>query len=325
MTSKYQRGRLPAAVPSLATLRPVAALIAVALSWGVAYVLVKSAVSEIPPAAVVAWRFTIAAVLIWACNPRCLKNLSRRTLARSAVLGCLFGAGFLMQTWGIQFTSIVVSAFITGSVVVLAPLVARVWFGRRLGSSARLAVGLATAGLALISLRGAAFGLGELLHLRRQRPPGPCIWWRSRPGWTRPRSTPRLWSNWWSSPSSAGRCRRSRREVSFSRRRHRAWVAVVVLGAIATGTALLLLTWAQARVDSTTAAVVLTLEPVFGAVAAVAIGGEELAGLTTIGAISVIVAAVVAARAGPGTPLVGDRSHTAAPGYRRPRMVGAGR
>ncbi len=324
MTSKYERGRLPAAVPSLATLRPVAALIAVALSWGVAFVLVKSAVAEIPPAAVVSWRFSIAAILIWACNPRCLKNLSRRTLARSAVLGCLFGAGFLMQTWGIQFTSIVVSAFITGSVVVLAPLVARVWFGRRLGSSARLAVGLATAGLALISLRGAAFGLGELLTFAAA-----AAWavhlvaleaWVDKTevyataviqlvvvallGWTvQAFSTRGLVL-----PSTSS-----------------AWVAVVVLGAIATGTALLLLTWAQARVDSTTAAVVLTLEPVFGAVAAVAIGGEELAGLTTIGAISVIVAAVVAARAGPGAPLVGDRSHTTAKGDRRPRMVGAGR
>ena len=289
-----------------ASLRPLVVLMGVALAWGMAFVVVKSAVGQLPPAALVAWRFTVAAVLVVAANPRCLRHLTRRTMGRSAILGGLFGAGFLLQTWGIESTSVVVSAFIAGSVVVLAPVVARVWFGRRLGGGARLAVALATGGLAMISLRGAALGLGELLTL------GAAVLWAvhlvALEVWVAREEVYAsalvqlavvallAWTVQAISPTGVVV------PSSFP-----AWAAVIGLGAIATGAAVVLLTWAQARVDSTSSAVVLTLEPVFGAVAAVVFGGEDLAGLTSIGAIAVVVAALVAARAGPGpgfaTPL----------------------
>ncbi len=278
-------------------LGPITALTLVALVWGVAFVVVKGAVAQIPPAALVAWRFSIAAILVMLCNPLCLRGIRWRTLRRAAVLGCLLGTGFLLQTWGIQSTSVVVSAFIAGSFVVLAPVVARVWLRRRLSLAAAVAVGLATAGLALITLRGATFGLGEALTLGAA-----VLWavhlvaleaWVHRTevyavaavqlavvailGWTVQAFSPAGLVV----PSSAS-----------------SWAAVTGLGVVGTGAALVVLTWAQTRVDSTTSAVVLTLEPAFGAAVAVAVGGEELAGLSAIGAIAVVAAAVVAARTG---------------------------
>ncbi len=287
------------AVSFRAPSRPVLGLVAVALLWGVAFAVVKSAVQEIPPAGLVAWRFGIAAALVLLVDPGCLRRVSLRVVARSVALGSLFGSAFLLQTWGLTTTSVTVSAFLTGSVVVLVPLVARVWFGRRLGRTNAVAVALATAGLALISLRGAVFGIGELLTLAA------ALLWAvhlvALEAWVR-RSEVRaiavlqlavvaVLAFVVQACSDAGVVVPSTPS---------AWAAVMALGVFATGAALLLLTWAQSRVDATTSAVVLTLEPVFGALVAV-VGGEMLDGAFVLGAVTVVTSAVIASRPSAGS------------------------
>jgi drug/metabolite transporter (DMT)-like permease len=277
--------------------RPVVVLVMVAMCWGVAFAVVKSAVAQVPPAALVAWRFGIAAALVLLVNPGCLRGLSLRLVIRSVALGLMFGTAFLLQTWGLKSTSVVVSAFLTGSIVVLVPLVARVWFRRRLGRLSAAAVGLATAGLALISLRGAVFGVGELLTLAA------ALLWAihlvALEAWVERSEVQAIavlqlvvvavLAFAVQACSGAGVVVPSTGS---------AWVAVISLGAFATGAALLLLTWAQSRVDSTTTAVVLTLEPVFGALFGV-VAGEMLDAATILGAVAVVVAAVVASRPAP--------------------------
>jgi drug/metabolite transporter (DMT)-like permease len=301
MTSNDHGGRVPALLQvGGVPLRPIAALVGVALIWGVAFLVVKQMVAQIPPAVLVAWRFSLAAVVVVVCNPRCLRGVTLRALVRSMILGGVLGTGFLLQTWGFETTSVVVGAFITGSVVLLAPVVARVWLGRRFAIRTGSAVALATAGLAMISLRGAHLGLGEALTL------GAAALWAlhlvALGAWVRADEVYAsaviqlvvvallAWSV--AAVTPGGIDAPSTPSV---------WFAVIVLGAIATGAALLLLTWAQARVDSTTSAVVLTLEPVFGAAAAVALGGEQFTPVTALGAGAVVVAALMAARAGSTT------------------------
>lgn len=38
-------------------------------------------------------------------------------------MGIVFGIGFLLQTWGLQYTTIAKSSFITGSMVIFTPIV----------------------------------------------------------------------------------------------------------------------------------------------------------------------------------------------------------
>lgn len=73
-----------------------------------------------------------------------------------------------------------------------------------------------------------------------------------------------------------------------------AWSAIVVLGVLGTAIPLVLLTYAQAKVNATTSAVVLSLEPVFGAATAITVGGEPWSALLLIGAVSVVIGAVIA-------------------------------
>ena len=80
----------------------------------------------------------------------------------------------------------------------------------------------------------------------------------------------------------------------------------------ATAVALLLLTWAHSRVDATTAAVVLTLEPVFRALLALfavfaVIAGEILDRATVVGAVAVLSVAVLASRSAATPQPAGQR------------------
>ena len=98
------------------------ALVLVALVWGVAFSVVKDTLATVSPTNLVTWRFALAALVLLAARPRCLVGYTWSTLRRDLALGALLAAGFLLHTWGMQSTSVVVSAFLTGSVVVFAPL-----------------------------------------------------------------------------------------------------------------------------------------------------------------------------------------------------------
>ena len=95
------------------------------------------------------------------------RSSSCRTRGRSvgAALGALLGSGFVLCTMGIQTTSVLISAFVIGTTVVFAPLIAWILLRRRLTTRAAAAVFLALVGLAMITVRSFAVGPGTLLIL----------------------------------------------------------------------------------------------------------------------------------------------------------------
>jgi drug/metabolite transporter (DMT)-like permease len=268
----------------------------VALVWGVAFSVVKDTVASMAPASLVTWRFAVAGVVLLLARPRCLSGVRARTVARAAALGCLLGAGFLLHTKGIQSTPVVTSAFITGTAVVFAPVVARLWLGRRLAGRSVIAILLASGGLGVITLRGASFGPGEMLIAAAA-----ALWGVhlvALEQWTRPHE---VYSTAVIQVGVVAVLAAIVETVSTGRLAGPVQlsngVALVGLGALATGAAFLLLTWAQTRVDATTAAVVLTLEPVFGAATAMVLG-EHLPLLVGLGAVAVVTAAVLVGQPG---------------------------
>ncbi|MET1004466.1 MAG: DMT family transporter [Propionibacteriaceae bacterium] len=284
-----RRTRMPAG--------PIAALVFVALAWGGAFSVIKDTLATISPAGLVTWRFAIAAAVLLLIRPRSLAHLRTRTAVRGAGLGLLLGAGFLLHTWGMQSTSVVVSAFITGTVVVFAPLVARIWLRRRLGRRSAFAILLATAGLAVITVRGAAFGWGELLIGLA------ALLWAvhlvALERWTAPDEVYPTALIQLSVVAGLGAVVEvaTAGRVAVPTAPSELW-ALCGLGAVATAAAFVALTWAQTRTDATTSAVVLTLEPVFGAATAVVLG-ESLSMPVALGAVAVIIAACVVARPQP--------------------------
>jgi len=91
--------------------------------WGGTFVIVKSALVELPPSVFVLYRFLIALVVGLFVWRKSLRYATKTLVWRGFVLGAVFGTGFVLQTIGLVYTSVSSSAFITGTMVVFAPFV----------------------------------------------------------------------------------------------------------------------------------------------------------------------------------------------------------
>ncbi len=140
-------------------------LLAATAAWGATFVVVKGATAHNSVIGFLAWRFLVAGGLLTVVRPRSLLRLGRRGWAQGVVLGLALAGGYVLQTFGLRYTSAAVSGFLTGLQVVFTPLLAWLLLRNRPAARAMVATMLALAGLAVMSLHGLSFGLGELLTI----------------------------------------------------------------------------------------------------------------------------------------------------------------
>ena len=88
-----------------------------------------------------------------------------RRLGAGALAGSLLGAGYALQTAGLERTSVSSTGFVTGMYVVLTPLLALALFRTRIGAAAWGGVALATIGLAMLAGIHGGSPAGDLLVL----------------------------------------------------------------------------------------------------------------------------------------------------------------
>jgi len=141
-------------------------LLALTLIWGSTFVVGKLVLVSMTPLQMIAARFALATVFLLAFFSRRIFPLTRKQVLRGGVLGVFLFLGFVAQTVGLTMTTASKSAFITGMMVVFVPLLQVVIERRspRIGNLAGVAV--VTGGLWLLtSPAGAAFGTGDMLTL----------------------------------------------------------------------------------------------------------------------------------------------------------------
>src|SRR5437868_4695720 len=145
-------------------MRPLLALVAVTAVWGVTFVQVKDAVGSYPILPFLAVRFGIASAVLAPAAPR-VRGLGRRGAAGAALAGALLAAGYMLQTLGLERTSVSSAGFVTGMYVVLTPLLALACFRIGVGATAWAGVTVATIGLAMLAgIHGGSWS-GNLLVL----------------------------------------------------------------------------------------------------------------------------------------------------------------
>lgn len=127
------------------------ALIGVAAVWGGTFVVVKDAVARYPLYAFLALRFAIAVAAFAVVIPSSVRLMRRDTFVAGLLAGVFLTAGYVFQTWGLQDTSASKAAFITGMFVVITPVLQAVILRRVPRRTTVLGVGLAVAGLWLLS------------------------------------------------------------------------------------------------------------------------------------------------------------------------------
>jgi len=273
----------PAARTRLGTLL----LVALTAVWGSTFFLIRDLVETVPPVDFLAVRFSLSAVIMLLVFWRPVRALSRRQVLVGVGLGALYGLAQIFQTQGLATTPASVSGFITGTYVVLTPVFTAVLLRERVAGSTWAAVGLATVGLALLSLNGFSVGVGEAITLLAAALYALHIVGLGRysaseiatglsvvqmvviavlcvvgalPGGV-------------VLPSGPGQ-----------------WASVLYMVVFASILALWVQTWAQAHMPATRAAIVMTLEPVFAAFFAVTLGDETATLRMVIGGALVLTA-----------------------------------
>ena len=266
------------------------ALIAVTAIWGSTFVIVQNAVLRMPVMDFLAVRFAVAALVMLALRPSCLKHITRRCLLHGVWLGIAMGLGYISQTFGLLSASAAVSGFITGMFVVLTPVIAWLVLRHKINRNTWIAVFLATFGLALLSLHGWSVGTGELLTLA-------CAVFFAvhivgLGEWSHLHETYGLTLIQISTVAVISLIASSPGGIMLPPDPE-VWLAVGITAVLATAVAFLVQTWAQALVSPTRAAVVMTMEPVFAGIFAVALGGNQLTVRILIGAACVLAAMLI--------------------------------
>ncbi len=97
-----------------------AVLILVTLLWGATFVIVKDAIQEISPLLFITIRFVIAGIILFPFMLK--KRFDKKSLLSGILLGVLLFLGFALQTVGLKYTAATKSGFLTGTAVILVPV-----------------------------------------------------------------------------------------------------------------------------------------------------------------------------------------------------------
>ena len=251
----------------------------VALVWGATFVVVKAALAEISTVYFLVLRFWMAALCMTLLFVGTFRGAGWRAVLKGlkggAIAGIFLWAGYILQTFGLKYTTAGKSGFITGLYIVLVPLLSAGLYKQWPQISELLGVTIAAAGLILLTLPSldTVVNLGDLLtvacavafaiHLLvlgyySQREKFEAV--------------------------ALGQILGAAALSTFAlliEKPHAIWsanvvVALLMTSVFATAIAFALQTWGQQYTTATRTALIFALEPVFALFTAVALGGEVL-------------------------------------------------
>ena len=128
-------------------------LIGCTFLWGTSFVVLKNALDDMPTLWLLAIRFAGAAMLMALFGVRKMRKLDAGYWKGGAVMGALLAVAYIIQTYGLVFTTPGKNAFLTATYCVLVPFLW--WFFRRQkpDRSNVLAVIICFIGMGLVSLQ----------------------------------------------------------------------------------------------------------------------------------------------------------------------------
>jgi len=278
---------------------PIIALVVVTAVWGVTFVQIKDALELYPLFAFLAVRFAIAVATLAAPAAPRLRSLGVGGVVAGGGLGALLAAGYALQTAGLERTTVSAAGFVTGMYVVLTPVFGLALFRIRPALSVWVGVGLAVAGLAMLSGISAGSVSGDLMVLAAAALYALQIALMER-------YAPRYDALAFTAVEMAAAF------VGFAAvavaagqielpRGTTVWGALLVTGVLASALGYLVQAWAQQRTSATRTALMFALEPVFAGIFGYALAGDRLGALGWTGCAVIMSGIVIAEPAAAGT------------------------
>jgi drug/metabolite transporter (DMT)-like permease len=268
--------------------------------WGSTFVLIKGALTDATPAAFNLVRMTLAFAVLAVAYHRSWRSIERWQIASGALVGLCLATGYQFQTTGLARTTPSKSAFITGLVVVLVPLLSSIPRLRTPGArpprwNAFLGAALAFAGILLLTAPASAqsthpaSAMGAVASLLPDLSSiniGDALTFGCAIGFAfhciaLSHISPRIGFR----PLAilqVGFCAIFMAfSLPFIEHPHIAWtprliIALAIAAVLATAAAFSIQSWAQSILPPTHTALLLTLEPVFAWITSFLIMGERL-------------------------------------------------
>lgn len=122
-------------------------LLLMTIIWGATFLFTKIGLDATGPYFYLVLRFSLAVALTFIFFFNKLNFKDKELLKNGIILGSIFGIGFILQTKGLEFTSIQKSAFITGLTVVLTPFTFKILTKKKVLLFSKIGVVIAFIGL----------------------------------------------------------------------------------------------------------------------------------------------------------------------------------
>jgi len=270
-------------------------LVLICFIWGASFIIVKDAVADISILLFLTLRFSIAAVLLATMFAFRRTHVPIANSLRGGITAGIFlFTGYVVQTFGLRYTSAAKTGFITGLYIPLVPVLGGLYYRKRPSGSEVIGIVLAFAGTAMMTVQRDILSIGRgdllvacstiayaihILVLARYSKTADVQWLAVLQiatgavlGWL---------TFWWAAPVTV-------------RWTPAVWIALGVTSVLATAFAFTALTWAQKHTTATHAALILSLEPVFAWLAAWYAAGEVLTLRAAGGAVLILAGIVLA-------------------------------
>jgi drug/metabolite transporter (DMT)-like permease len=275
-------------------------LVAVALIWGTTFILVKQALAGVSTLLFLTLRFAIATLALALIFRKEFREPSAaRGLRGGLIAGCFLFSGYVLQTFGLKYTSASKTGFLTGLYIPLVPLFSALIYKKIPRTAEIMGVLAAFLGMALMTIQKSFLdiGAGDMLvagcavayafhilvlgHFAGSANVGVLTVTQIATAGALSAGT-----FWWAEPV----------RVQWTAG---LWTALLVTGLLATALAFAVQTWAQRFSSPTRTALIFSMEPVFAYATSYVVAGEVLSKRAAFGG-ALILAGILMVELKPG-------------------------
>lgn len=270
----------------------IAGLIAVTVIWGGGFVASDMALESLRPFQIMTIRFLLASFLMGTASIRKLKGMTSGEIRAGMLMGAALFVGFAFQIVGLQYTTPSKNAFLTALNVVMVPFIAFVILKKKVGARSIAGAVMAIVGVGLLSLeKNLTLGIGDALTLVCAAGFAFQIFFTSE-FVKKYRAVALNFVQMLTAVLLSFVSLFLFQETEFHVTA-KGWLSVLYLGVISTALCYLLQTASQKYVDETKAAIILSMESVFGTLFSILILHEQVTLRMVCGCVIILAAVIV--------------------------------
>lgn len=261
--------------------------------WGSSFSILKNTIDSVPNSFVLGVRFLTAGLIFAVIFPKKLK-MKKSTFLHGVIIGLCTAAAYIVQTFGLKYTTASKNAFLTAIYVVVVPFLTWLFYKKRPDAYSFIAAALSASGMLVICFGdGSGLQIGDLLSFG-------CSFFYALQiiflqKYNKTDDTTRLVMIYLFTVGVINMILSAITELPYTPLviSGKAWLSIAYLAVACTCLAQFCQAQGQRSVSSEQAALILSLESVFGTLFAVILWGETLTWNLIVGFVAIFIAIIV--------------------------------